>query len=61
MIVDEGHGYIDWATKLDILMKAEHVKTGRCDFALAKDTVFLDRTGLAFPKDSPWLDRFSEV
>jgi len=60
-IVVDDHAYIDWESKLDLLMKREHSETGECDFALAKQPVLIDTTAIALQKNSPWTQRFSQV
>ena len=60
-IVDQDHTYIDWETKLDLLMKKQHTQTGKCNFALAKQPIFTDNTAFAFQKGFPWLHHFNRV
>ena len=61
-IIEEGdHSYIDWESKLDLMMKEQHLKTGKCDLAVAKEPIFVDRTALAFQKGFPWIPHFNRV
>jgi len=60
-IINDDHTHIDWGSKLDLMMKKQHQKTGECDFALAKHPIFTDRTALAFQKGFPWIPKFNHV
>ncbi|XP_032780449.2 ionotropic receptor 93a [Daphnia magna] len=57
MIRNQKHVYIEWKTNLQWLMKQDFVKTNSCDFSLGTENFFLQQVALAFPRDSPILER----
>ena len=59
MIIENGHVFIDWKSRLEIMMKDQYQKTKMCDFALAKEEFFSERVALAFPRGSPWIEKFN--
>ncbi|EFX89958.1 hypothetical protein DAPPUDRAFT_309629 [Daphnia pulex] len=57
MIRNQQHVYIEWKTNLQWLMKQDFMKTNSCDFSLGTENFFLQQVALAFPRDSPILER----
>ena len=55
----EDHVYIEWKSKLEMMMKEQYNITRQCDYALGREEFFHERVALAFPKDSPWIEHFN--
>lgn len=60
-IKEEDHVYIEWKSKLEVIVKEQYNITGQCDFAFGKEEFFFERVAMAFPKDSPWIPYFDKV
>jgi len=58
MIKNSEHAYIEWKSKLELVMKEQYNITKQCDYAFAREDFFFERVALAFPKDSPWIKFF---
>jgi len=54
----EDHVYIEWKSKLEVMMKEQYNITRQCDYALGREEFFYERVAMAFPQDSPWLKHF---
>ena len=57
-IRDDYHVFIDWKSFLDVKIKADHEETGRCDYAISKESFYTERAALAFGKDMQWIKKF---
>lgn len=57
MIRNNQHYYIEWKTNLLFLMKQDYLKSNSCDFSLATEEFFLQDVALAFPPNSPILQK----
>jgi len=60
MIKQDDHVYIEWKSKLEMIMKEQYNITGLCDYAFGKEEFFFERVAMAFPKDSPWIKHFDK-
>eukprot|EP00092_Neocalanus_flemingeri_P000465 GFUD01000495.1.p1 GENE.GFUD01000495.1~~GFUD01000495.1.p1 ORF type:complete len:837 (+),score=225.49 GFUD01000495.1:88-2598(+) len=60
MIKQQDHVYIEWKSKLEMLMKEQYNITGLCDYAFGKEEFFFERVAMAFPRDSPWIKHFDK-
>jgi len=60
-IKEEDHVYIEWKSKLEVIIKEQYNITGLCDYAFGKEEFFFERVAMAFPKDSPWIPYFDQV
>jgi len=58
MIKEDDHVYIEWKSKLELIMKEQYNITGICDYAFGREDFFFERVAMAFPKDSPWIKHF---
>jgi len=56
----ENHVYIEWMSKLEVMMKEQYNITRQCDYALGREEFFYERVAMAFPQDSPWLEHFNQ-
>ena len=57
-IINDDHAYIEWRDNLELIKKEQHRLTGVCDYEISKERFYTERVSFAFPKDSPWVDRF---
>lgn len=55
----EDHVYIEFKSKLEMMMKEQYNITRQCDYALGSEEFFFERVALAFPKDSSWIEHFN--
>eukprot|EP00090_Calanus_glacialis_P014319 TRINITY_DN2308_c0_g1_i1.p1 TRINITY_DN2308_c0_g1~~TRINITY_DN2308_c0_g1_i1.p1 ORF type:complete len:839 (-),score=174.35 TRINITY_DN2308_c0_g1_i1:100-2616(-) len=60
MIKEEDHVYIEWKSKLEMIMKEQYNITGLCDYAFGKEDFFFERVAMAFPTNSPWIKHFNK-
>lgn len=60
MIKEDDHVYIEWKSKLEMIMKEQYNITGVCDYAFGKEDFFFERVALAFPQNSPWIKHFDK-
>merc|ERR1711892_198457 len=58
MIKQNDHVYIEWKSKLEMIMKEQYNITKMCDYAFGREDFFFERVALAFPRDSPWIKHF---
>ena len=54
------HVYLDWVTDLVMLSEDQYQATKSCDYEISKDNFFFEHVALAFPKDSPWIQKFNK-
>nr|QEE82793.1 ionotropic receptor 93a [Conogethes pinicolalis] len=54
-IREQRHVIIDWKLRLSYLMRAEHILTDTCDFALSVDEFMEEQLAMVVPAGSPYL------
>ena len=59
-IIEEDYALVEWNDNLDLIMKAQHKITGKCDFQLSTEKFLTQRLAFAFPKDNPWIEKFNK-
>ena len=59
MIQQDDHIYIDFKSNLDMLAEEQYQLSRDCDYAFSKENFFYEHIALAFPKDSPWIEKFN--
>ena len=59
-IKKEDFVYIDQLATLEQLSYQQYLKTGQCNYAYSREHLFFQHLAFAFPKDSPWVQPFSD-
>ena len=59
MIQQDEHVYIDFKSNLDMLAEEQYQMSKACDYAFSKENFFYEHIALAFPQDSPWIEKFN--
>nr|AFC91753.2 putative ionotropic receptor IR93a [Cydia pomonella] len=54
------HVIIDWKLRLSYLMRAEHLATDKCDFALSAEEFLDEQVAMIVPAGSPYLPVFNK-
>ena len=58
-IQEDNHVYIEWLSKLESLSYEQYMITKSCDYAFSKENFFYEHVAMAFPDDSPWIEKFN--
>lgn len=59
MIKQKDHVYVEWKSRLELIMKQQYNMTKTCDYALGREEFYFERVAMAFPNDSPWINHFN--
>ena len=54
------HVYLDWLTDLVMLSEREYQMTKNCEYEISNNNFFFEHVALAFPRDSPWINKFNK-
>lgn len=59
MVKFDQHALIEWKSTLITMMKNEYAETGKCEYFLGLEEIFLERVAFAFKKNDPWIEEFN--